>query len=482
MRGSKAYRVILLITITFAAPALSMRVASSSSQNFSGEVWAWGENFDGQLGDGSNEDSLLPVAAKGLAGVIAVATGYDGHSLALKSDGTVWSWGSNACGQLGDGTNNNSNSPVKVVGLSDVIAIDTGGSDSGGCSLALKKDGTVWGWGENRDGQLGNDTRQDSNVPIRVGELNSIVAIAAGDDYCMALKDDGTVWGWGENHTHGKLGNGTNKDPPRGTFNQVVDMTTAVDIDASIEHSLALTSEGRVWAWGGNFVGQLGTTDQEFMDDKYAPVTIIGLTDVAAIAAGDLHNLALKKDGTVYAWGSNWKGQLGNGTFSSFYSFVRPVPGITGVTAIAAGGAHSLALKDDGTVWAWGSNSSGQVGDGTTEDRNAPVRVVDIEGATAIAAGGQQSLAVVRKTVNPGPAPVTPAVTDNDEPAASATAPPTISEAPAPSTTLSPPASVPQSTYAKPFPSAGRSWTWLGAAGLVLAVVAVLYLMRRQRR
>ena len=126
-----------------------------------------------------------------------VATGYDGHSLALKSDGTVWAWGSNPCGQLGDGTNLNSNIPVKVAGLNDVIDIDTGGSDSGGCSLALNADGTVWGWGENRDGQLCNDTRQDSNVPVRLNSLTGITAIAAGDDYCMALKNDGTVLGMG---------------------------------------------------------------------------------------------------------------------------------------------------------------------------------------------------------------------------------------------------------------------------------------------
>ena len=183
----------------------------------------------------------------------------------------------------------------------------------------------------------------------------------------------------------------------------MTDMTTAADIDASIEHSLSLTGDGRVWAWGGNFSGQLGTTESEFMFDRYTPVNIIGLTEIVAIAAGDLHNLALKSDGTVYAWGANSAGQLGNGTFSTFYSFVMPVNNINGVVAIAAGGGHSLAIKSDGSVWAWGSNTSGQLGDGTNQDSNLPVRVTGISGATAIAAGGRQSLAVVTPSRTPVP-------------------------------------------------------------------------------
>jgi hypothetical protein len=245
----------------------------------------------------------------------------------------------------------------------------------------------------------------------------------------MALKSDGTVWGWGENHTHGKLGNGTNKDPPRGVLIPATNMTL----------------DGRVWAWGGNFAGQLGTTENEFISDRYVPVTIIGLTGVVAIAAGDLHNLALREDGTVYAWGSNFTGQLGNGTYSSYYSFVQLVDNLTDVVAIAAGSAHSMVLKSDGTVWAWGSNTSGQLGNGTDQDSNIPVQAIGLTSARAIAAGGRQSLAVVQPLTTSAPVIIPTTVTPTT-PSTTATASTTITAPPTttttqPTTTAAPPAS-----------------------------------------
>lgn len=461
----------------FAAPV-------NAGNSAAGEVWAWGENYDGQLGIGTNEKSSLPVKTSGAGDIIAVATGYDGHSLALKADGTVLAWGDNTCGQLGNGTFEDSSVPVKVTGLSNVIAVDTGGSDSGGCSIALKSDGTVWGWGENRDGQLGNGTRQDSNVPIRVGELRDITAIAAGDDYCMALKADGTVWAWGENHTHGKLGNGSNQDIPRGTFVSVVEMNTAVEIDASIEHSLAVTSDGRVWAWGGNFSGQLGTTDNEFLEDRCTPVTLVGLTGVTAIAAGDLHNLALKDDGTVWAWGSNWDGQLGNGTFSSFYSFHMPVRDLSGVVAIAAGGTHSLALKQDGTVWAWGGNSSGQLGDGTFENKNLPVQVKNITRASAIAAGGRQSFAVAQPLATPVISSTVPVAT-SPVPVTISAPPETTLAAPLVTTTTPPASSSPLAnlpTVPPDPPPYINLPLWIAAATLMVLSLVVVWGVHRRRR
>ena len=333
-------------------------------------------NQDGELGDGTNTDSSTPVEVKDpndpsgyLSDVKALAAGSS-HSLALKDDGTIWAWGDNESGQLGDGTNANSTQPVKVANLSGVEAISGGGAPS--YSLALKDDGTVWAWGDNRasqgtriGGQLGDDEITSSNTPVEVSALPSgIEAIAAGAEHGLALKDDGTVWAWGYNF-FGQLGNGT-------------------------------------------------TTDS-----SSKPVQVSELDGIDSIAAGGSFSLALKDDGTVWAWGNNWFGQLGDGastdgtpttcevtviggrTSSSCPDSNTPVQmrEVGGIEAIAAGGAHGLALKDDGTVWAWGMNQDGQLGNGTytlgtsTPGINTPVQVSNLSAVKAIACGGLHSLA-----------------------------------------------------------------------------------------
>ncbi|MGD9732695.1 MAG: hypothetical protein AB7U45_10985 [Desulfamplus sp.] len=343
-----------------------------------GTVWVWGNNSYGQLGDGTtNPRRSTPVQVNGLTGVSAIASG-EYHTVALKTDGTVWAWGSNYHGLLGDGTINPGRStPVQVTGLTDVAAI----AASRLHTIALKNDATVWAWGDNQFGGFGNGTYQSSNTPVHVTGLTGVSAIAAGYYYTLALKTDGTVWAWGSNYS-GQLGNGTTDKS--NTPVQVVNLINISTVTAGYEHTIALKTDGTVWAWGSNQYGQLGNS---MYIDNSTPVQVKGLTGISAIAAGSYHTLALKTDGTVWAWGYNYSGQLGNGTYQSSSTPVQ-VTGLTGgIANIAAGYDSTIVLKTDGTIWAWGDNRFGQLGNGTYKNSSIPIQVSDLKNVSAIAAG-----------------------------------------------------------------------------------------------
>jgi alpha-tubulin suppressor-like RCC1 family protein len=229
----------------------------------------------------------------------------------LKSDGTVWAWGSNSNGQLGDGTTNDRTTPIQVSSLSDVIAIAAGSLHT----VALRTDWNVWAWGSNSNGQIGDDSTTDRHSPVHVG-LSDIVAITAGSLHTLALAKDGIVWSWGDN-SNGQL-------------------------------------------------GRSGTTQ------KTTPGQVNKLEDIVAIAGGFLHSIAVDIYGNVWTWGSNSNGQLGDGTTSGHTDPER-ISGTGAIMAIAAGTSHSVALKIDNTIWTWGSNSNGQLGNGTTTDSLIPI-------------------------------------------------------------------------------------------------------------
>jgi YVTN family beta-propeller protein len=364
-------------------------------------VEAWGYNLDGELGNGSFTTSSpygisSPGAVSGLSGVVAVAGGQF-HSLAVKSDGTVWAWGSNNYAQLGYAVESNSDTPGQVIGpggsgfLTGVVAIAGGGAHS----LALKSDGTVWAWGNNGNGQLGDGTTTTTGMPVQVSGLTGVVAIAGGGAHSLAVKSDGTVWAWG-NNGNGQLGNGT--FVASNTPVQVSGLLGVVAIAGGVTHSLALKSDGTVWAWGNNGNGQLG--NGTFVASN-TPVQASGLSGIVAIAADGIgfHSIALKSDGTVWAWGDNELGELGNGTFTESDTPVQ-VSGLSGVVAIAAGGYHSLTLMSDRTVWDWGANDSGELGNGsfaTSPPEGIPLsaQVSGLNGVVAIAGGGGHSLVLV---------------------------------------------------------------------------------------
>jgi alpha-tubulin suppressor-like RCC1 family protein len=325
---------------------------------------AFGENATGQLGNGSNTDSNVPVST-GLSNVIAVSAGGDqleAHSMALKSDGSVWTWGSNIYGALGNGSTNSTNTPVQAFIFGTVTAISAGGWHS----VALKSDGTVWTWGWNMDGQLGDGTTTDKTIAAQVPGLSGVVAIEAGTYHTLALKNDGTVWAWGDNQ-YGQIGNGTTGTDVLSPV-QVSGLTNVVKICAGRFFSLAVKSDGSVWTWGQNLYGQLGdgTTN-----DRNVPGIVSGLTLAlpAVVATGAFHCTAVKNDGTVWAWGRNTYGNLGDNTLTHRLSPVQMI-GVSNVIGMANGTNFTLMYKSDGTFWGCGRNLSGQLGDGTFNQHN----------------------------------------------------------------------------------------------------------------
>jgi alpha-tubulin suppressor-like RCC1 family protein len=268
------------------------------------------------------------------------------HSLALLENGDVVSWGGNEQSQLGESGNTfrDSNLPI-LVGLSNVKAVRAGGLHS----LALRKDGTVWAWGDNRSGQLGGWQTLRINVPVPVSGMSNIKAIAAGEEHSVALTRDGVVWGWGRN--------GADVAQPITRMQSLPEVTA---VAAGGYQTVALTAAGSVYTWGANHYGNLGNGSTQA---SATPVVVFGLSDVKAIAAGRTHTLALKSNGSVWAWGSNTYGEAGLPNALTSVSTPFMVSGLSGVKAIAAGEFNSAAIKTNGTVWVWGNNSWGQVGD-----------------------------------------------------------------------------------------------------------------------
>jgi alpha-tubulin suppressor-like RCC1 family protein len=330
-----------------------------------GTVWAWGGNLEGQLGDGTTNRSSVPLHITGLPDVIAVAAGYY-HSVALAADGTVRSWGRNYYGQLGDGTTTQRPAPVEVSGLTGVTAVAAGE----GSTYALKSNGTVWAWGNNMEGQLGDGTTTNRYEPVQVSGLTNVVAIAAGGVFALALKSDGTVWAWGNNF-FGTLGDGTTNQAL--TPVQATGLAGVAAIAADGYHAAAVKSDGTLWSWGSGLYGELGIGSQPQI--WAVPTQAVGVAGAAAVELGVNHTLVLLDDGTVLACGLNIYGQLGDGTNNDRSTAVA-VSGLSGVAAVAASYYHSAAVASDGAVWTWGHNSDSQLGDGTTTDHNAPVRII----------------------------------------------------------------------------------------------------------
>ena len=306
---------------------------------------------------------MLQAVTSGAQPVTKVAAGGE-HSLFLKSDGSLWAMGGNDEGQLGDGTYNNTNRSEQIV-ATNVTAI-AGGYDH---SLFLKSDGSLWAVGYNQYGQLGDGTFNSTNLPEQVVASN-VTTIAAGGYFSLFLKSDGSLWAMGYNYD-GELGDGTTDSGNYYTnLPEQIVASGVTAIAAGGFHSLLLKSDDSLWAMGDNEYGQLGDGTYNITN---LPERIVA-SNVTAIAAGEYHSLLLKSDGSLWAMGTNEYGQLGDGTYNTTNQPEQIVA--TNVTAIAAGEYHSLLLKSDGSLWAMGDNGYGELGDGTYNQTNHPELIV----------------------------------------------------------------------------------------------------------
>jgi VCBS repeat-containing protein len=350
-------------------------VASSSALPVS-----WGYNGYGQLGDGTMDSASAPLpvlhgAIPTNQPVVSVVCG-DSHSVALTAGGLVYSWGYNSNGELGNGANATSTLPVAVSALASetVVAVAAGAN----FSLALTDDGKVYAWGYNLFGQLGIGTNANSNVPVEVSALagKRVVAISAGGGFALALTGDGAVYAWGQN-LFGQLGNGTNV----GTVTTPAQVTgfsgrPVVAISCGASHTLALTADGAVYAWGYNYDGQLGNGTTA-ASNRPVEVTALSGQGVSALQAGTYHSLALTEAGAVYAWGRNNEGQLGDGSQTNRLTPVA-IGGLSGrdVIELSTGEVHTLALLADGSALIWGTNEYSVLGDsGVVSPALTPVPV-----------------------------------------------------------------------------------------------------------
>lgn len=387
---------------------------------------AWGPNSTGVLGNGSFQGSILPVPVSTndqLAGmkVMALASGWL-HSAAVTDDGRAFIWGQSIIGTISDGIFINYPSPT-VVDSSGVLAGRmlervTVGRDF---TVAMDAAGLVYSWGVNGSGQLGDGSNHPARSPVAVrtnGILagQQVVAMAAGAYHCLVVTSDGQVAGWGDD-TVSQLGDGggfgsKRYSPVWTSTNGVLAGVRLKSVAAGEYHSLALSASGRVYSWGNNLSGQLGTGN--VLNQNYpAAVDVTGVLSnkvIVSISSGLSHNVALSSDGELFAWGDNQYGQLGDGTKAARLSpvAVRTDGVLKGskIVSVAAFAAHNLALTSDGLLVAWGLNSGGRLGDGTVVSSSLPVAVSTnswLSGRTATILGGGATGNHSLVTVNPGP-------------------------------------------------------------------------------
>lgn len=365
-------------------------------------VSAWGDNSNGQLGNGTTDEVHTPAAVNGLGNVRTVEAG-SGHVIAVLDDGTAYGWGRNAFGQIGNASTDNATAPAQMK-FDGIKAVAPGG----GHTLILREDGTLWGCGAGFFGMLGPDNMRVHPVPVPIPQApTGIVQLVSGGSHTLALLEDGTVWTWGRDD-RGQLGDGDEANQRPGTVVQahagkeflvrnLPAQVKGIDgvrfVATGGGHSMAVREDGTLWVWGFNDRGQLGdgTTTNSSHPIKSA------VSGVREVTGAYHHTLVLLEDGTVQAFGLNDCGQLGDGNteHSSTPVEVKGLAGVRQVNATGGGGdtdpggfGHSLAVLEDGTLWAWGCNNHGELGLGHTDSQLTPVQVPGLSGVSHITVSG----------------------------------------------------------------------------------------------
>lgn len=360
-----------------------------------GKAWAWGYNNYGQLGDNSITSRRTPVAVGGAAKTFCNISNGTSHSLGIDKNGRSWAWGYNLYGRLGDNSQTSRRTPVRVLGAAKTFCKISAGDAH---SLGIDKNGMVWGWGYNGYGQLGDNSINNRITPISVvGAVKTFCQVSAGTNHSIALDKNGKVWGWGYN-SYGQLGDNSamSKLTPitvLGATKTFCELEGGRNIIGYGNHSVAIDKNGKVWGWGYNNYGQLGDNS---INNALTPVSIAGSTKTfCQISGGGWHVAGLDKNGKAWGWGYNNFGQLGDNSITS----KRTPVGVLGATKtfceISAGRQHTVAISASGRLWAWGYNNRGQLGDNSIVSKNTPVSVT---GATKtfcyINCGNQYTLGI----------------------------------------------------------------------------------------
>ena len=329
-----------------------------------GTLWGWGTNGYGQIGnDFSNYHRHRQIGTDNDWEFVSAGSAY---TILIKEDGSLWSLGINDHGQLGDGTRINRFEPVRIGTDNDWAFVSAGN----GHTMAIKTDGSLWAWGYNNYGQLGDGTTTDRYEPVRIGTDNNWAFVSAGNKHTMAIKTDGSLWAWGWNY-YRQLGIGPVSDFEYEPIKVGTDNNWAV-VSAGEDYTIAIKTDGSLWAWGYNFYG---------FGAGYGPIisnpTRIGTDNDWRSVAASFHlngAMAIKTDGSLWGWGYNSGGILGDGTTTNLSTFTKIGTDIDWVYVVITFG-HTMALKNDGSLWSWGLNEYGQVGNGTRNDVNTPIKI-----------------------------------------------------------------------------------------------------------
>lgn len=358
-------------------------------------LMVWGGNQYGQLGNNTVvwRSSPIQTVAAG-ANWKSIAASYIGAASSVKNDGTLWVWGYNTQGSLGTNDTSHRSSPVQTVALGTNWSAVAAGREH---FLAIKSDGTLWCWGPNNKGQLGDNTNSGRSSPVQTASSTTLWKLSAGGEaHSAAIKTDGTLWMWGLNNS-GQLGTNSTTTFASGISSPVQTVTFATNwmqVACGYDHTAAVKTDGSLWCWGGNAFGQLGDNT---IVKKSSPVqTISGGSNWKFVACGNYITAAVKTDGTLWLWGRNdIYGSLGDNTSTNRSSPVQTISGGTNWKTCAMRDYIVSCIKTDGTLWSWGRNYYGNLADNSTTVRSSPVQT-SVRGTTwkSVSVGAYNTMAI----------------------------------------------------------------------------------------
>ncbi len=367
------------------------------AQTSFGVLWSWGCNSAGQLGTNTVVSRSSPVSVVTNITAWCRVSASESHSLAIQTNGLLWTWGCNQYGKLGDNTSTNRSSPVSVVGG---FTNWCQGSASATSTVAVRTSGSAWSWGRNSFGQLGDNTTTSRSSPVSVvggfSDWCQVGSANAGTAHALAVRSNGTLWAWGAGFS-GQLGNNA-ASQSSSPVSVVGGFSDWCQSSLGNSWSVAVRTSGSAWAWGANSFGQIGDNSTT---GRSSPVSVVGgFSDWCQVSAAIAHVVAVRTNGTAWAWGCNSVGQLGDNTTTNKSSPVSVVGGFTNWCQAGAGGVHSALVRTNGTAWSWGCNNMGQLGDNTITSRSSPVSVAaGFTDWSMVSSGNSHTMAIRSKTL-----------------------------------------------------------------------------------